>query len=106
MAKTLDEILGLDARKNHMIAEIITAMNTKHPHDRLHLIAHLEAKIADPKDRACSEELDQLCDMIIHNYGVNATKIIIEQITPSEQDMALAQFMAGLMGMLNTRGKH
>lgn len=102
MTKDLKDLFGLDERKNHMVSEFIGAMLARHPYDRLHFIRHLEEKLEDGTKKACTEDMDQLCEMCIHVYGRDMAELIIEQIMPDEQEIALAAFLEGLNRILGS----
>ena len=102
MTKDLKDLFGLDERRNHMVSEFIGAMFARHPYDRLHFIRHLQEKLEDETKKACTMDMDQLCEMCIHVYGRDMAELIIEQIMPDEQEMALAAFLEGLNGILGS----
>lgn len=102
MTKDLKELLEIDEQLNQMVSEFIGAMNARHPYDRLHFIQHLKEKLEDGTKKACTEDMDQLCEMVINVYGRDSAELIIEQITPNEKEMALISFLEGLNGILSS----
>lgn len=105
----LDKLFSINERKSFALSQLIYDIRSKHPADRLHFISHMQGKLKDPNHHACIEDLEKLCDMILQNFTVDQVKILIEEVMPSEQDMALLAFMESLsilLGGTKKEAKH
>lgn len=106
MTVDLHKLLGLDDEpKQSALAQLIAGVKTRNPMDRIHFISHLEGKLDDPQHKACSEDLEKLCESVTSNFTPDYVRMLIDEIMPDEQEMAMWQFMVALQTLLGPTTK-
>lgn len=105
MSPDLKKLLGIDERRSYRLTQLIAETMKRHPSDRHHFASHLEGKLEDPNHKACVEDLEKLCDMVIRNFTRDEVQFLIDEISPNEEEMKMLVFMAALQNLFGMGGK-
>ena len=103
MSSDLRKLLGIDERRSYRLAQLIAETNKRHPADRYHFASHLKGKLEDPNHKACVPDLEELCVNVMQNFTSDEVQILIEEISPNEEEMKMLTFMAALQTLLGRK---
>lgn len=103
MSPDLKKLLGLDEHRSYRLTQLITETNKRHPADRYHFASHLKGKLEDPNHKACVPDLEELCANVMQNFTSDEVQILIDEISPNDEEMKMLTFMAALQNLLGRK---